>query len=97
MKNTFQSKKNLVWFPRKCFPFILNGKHFSEDVKNLEISYYLLFILNLILKFLINIYIYIYILLNNFFLILSLIIFTPPLTSSDEMHGLLGESKDTKR
>ena len=28
-KNTFQSKENLAWFPGKCFPLILSGKHFS--------------------------------------------------------------------
>jgi len=56
-KNTFQSKKNLAWFSGKCFLFILGGKHFLEVVKNLEISYYLLIISNLILKLLIVIYI----------------------------------------
>ena len=58
MKNTFQSKKNLVWFSGKCFPFISGGKHFPEVVKNLEMSYYLLIILNLIIKLLIAIYIF---------------------------------------
>jgi len=32
-ENTFQSKKNLVWFPRKCFPFwlcLFFGKWFPE-------------------------------------------------------------------
>jgi hypothetical protein len=56
-KNTFQSKKNLAWFPEKCFPFILGGKQFLEVVKNLEMSYYLLIISNLVLKLLIAIYI----------------------------------------
>jgi len=46
----------MVLFPGKCFPFILGGKHFPEIVKNLEISCYLLIILNLILKLLIAIY-----------------------------------------
>jgi len=46
---------------RKVFFFILGGKHFSEFMKNLEMSYYLLIISNLIFKFLIDIYIYIYI------------------------------------
>jgi hypothetical protein len=55
MKNTFQSKKNLAWFSGKYFPFILDGKHFLQIVKNLEISYYLLIISNLILKLLIAI------------------------------------------
>jgi hypothetical protein len=40
----------------------LGGKHFPEVVKNLEMSYYLLIVSNLILKLLIAIYIYIYIL-----------------------------------
>ena len=57
-KNTFRSKKNLGWFPGKCFPFILGGKHFPKVVKNLEMSYYLQIISNLILKLLIAIYIY---------------------------------------
>jgi hypothetical protein len=46
MENTFQSKENLVWFPGKCFSFILGGKHFPEVVKNLKISYYLMIISN---------------------------------------------------
>ena len=68
MKNTFQSRKNLVWFLEKCFLFILNGKHFPEVMKNLEISYYLMIISNLIFKLLIALYIY----LNIFFSISSL-------------------------
>jgi len=28
----------LAWFLEKCFPFILDEKHFSEVVKNLEMS-----------------------------------------------------------
>jgi len=39
-----------------CFSFILNGIHFPEVVKKLKISYYLLIISNLILKFFIAIY-----------------------------------------
>jgi len=70
MENTFQSKKNLTWFLEKCFSFILGGKHFPEVVKNLEMSCYLLIILNLVLKLLIDIYL----VLNLFFLISSLII-----------------------
>jgi hypothetical protein len=53
----FPVKENLVWFSGKCFPFILGRKHFLEVVKNLEMSYYLLIISNLILKLLIAIYI----------------------------------------
>jgi len=56
----FSVKKNLAWFPGKYFSFILDGKHFLKVVKNLEMSYYLLIISNLILKLLIAIYIYIY-------------------------------------
>jgi len=53
----FQSKENLAWFPRNVFLENLSGKHFLEVVKNLEISYYLLIISNLILKLLTAIYI----------------------------------------
>jgi hypothetical protein len=56
MQNTFQSKKNLAWFLEKYFLFILDGKHFPEVVKNLEMSCYMLIISNLILKLLIVIY-----------------------------------------
>jgi len=62
----FLVKKNLVWFPKKCFPEKFERKHFLEVVKNLEISYYLLILSNLILKILI---IYIYIL--NIYLSIS--------------------------
>ena len=57
IENTFQSKKNLAWFPGKCFPFILGRKHFPEVVKNLKMLYYLLIISNLVIKLLIAIYI----------------------------------------
>jgi hypothetical protein len=56
MTNTLQLIKNLTLFPEKCFFLIFDGKHFVEVVKNLEISYYLLIISNLILKLLIAIY-----------------------------------------
>jgi hypothetical protein len=46
----------------------LNGKHFPEVMKNLEISYYLMIISNLIFKLLIALYIY----SNIFFSISSL-------------------------
>ena len=65
-ENTFQSKKNLAWFSGKCFPFILGGKHFPEVVKNLEMSYYLLIISNLVLKLLIAIYILFWIFVFQF-------------------------------
>ena len=29
MENTFQSKKNLAWFSRKCFPYIFGRKTLS--------------------------------------------------------------------
>jgi hypothetical protein len=66
MENTFQLKENLTWFPGKCFPFILSGKHFPEVVKNLEMSYYLLIISNLVLKLLIAIYILFWIFVFQF-------------------------------
>jgi len=56
MENIFQSKKNLIWFLKKYFFFILGKNHFSEVMKNLEISYYLLIISNLFLKLLIDLY-----------------------------------------
>jgi hypothetical protein len=65
-ENTFQSKENFAWFPGKCFPFILGGKHFPEVVKNLEMSYYLLIISNLVLKLLIAIYILFWIFVFQF-------------------------------
>jgi len=65
-ENIFQSKENLVWFSEKCFSLILGGKHFPEVVKNLEMSYYLLIILNLVLKLLIAIYILFWIFIFQF-------------------------------
>jgi hypothetical protein len=65
-ENTFQSKENLAWFPGKYFFFILGGKHFLEVVKNLEMLYYLLIILNLILKLLIAVYILFWIFVFQF-------------------------------
>jgi hypothetical protein len=67
MKNIFWLIKNLVWFLEKCFFFILGGKHFSEVVKNLEMSYYLLIISNLVLKLLIDIYILFWIFIFQFY------------------------------
>jgi hypothetical protein len=54
---TLSSKKK-IWlgFQESVFLF-LGGKHFPEVVKNLEMSYYLLIISNLVLKLLIVIYI----------------------------------------
>ena len=57
MKNTLQSKKIWLGYQERFFFFILDGKHFSKVVRNLEISYYLLIISNLILKLLIDTYI----------------------------------------
>ena len=65
-KNTFQLKKNLTWFPRKRFPLILGGKYFPEVVKNLEMSYYLLIISNLVFKLLIATYILFWIFVFQF-------------------------------
>jgi hypothetical protein len=56
-RKTFLSQKNLTWFSGKCFSSILDEKYFLKVVKNLEMSYYLLIISNLILKLLIAIYI----------------------------------------
>jgi hypothetical protein len=56
-KKYFSIKKKFDWFSGKCFSFILSEKHFLKVVKNLEISYYLLIIWNLVLKLLIAIYI----------------------------------------
>jgi len=50
----------------KCFPFILDKKHFPEVVKNLEMSYYLLIISNLVLKLFIAIYILFWIFVFQF-------------------------------
>ena len=47
----FPVKKNLVWFSGKCFSFIFCGKHFLKVVKNLEMSYYLPIISNLVKSF----------------------------------------------
>jgi hypothetical protein len=52
----FHIKRKFGWISRKVFFFILGGKHFPEVVKNLEISYYLPIVSNLILKLLIAIH-----------------------------------------
>jgi hypothetical protein len=58
------SSQRKIWFGFQNSVFLenLGGKHFPEVVKNLEMSYYLMIISNLIRKLLIAIYIYIYIL-----------------------------------
>jgi hypothetical protein len=48
---------------------LVDGKHFPEVVKNLEISYYLLIISNLVLKLLIAIYILFWIFIFQFHLL----------------------------
>ena len=62
----FLVKENLTWFPGKCFPFILGEKHFLKIMKNLEISYYLLIITNLVFKLFIVIYILFWIFIFQF-------------------------------
>jgi len=51
------SSQRKIWlgFQKSVFLENLGGKHFPEVVKNLEMSYYLLIISNLVLKFLIAI------------------------------------------
>jgi len=53
------SSQRKVWlgFQESVFLKNLGGKYFPKIVKNLEISYYLLIISNLVLKLLIAIYI----------------------------------------
>jgi len=52
------SSQRKIWlgFQESVFLKNLGGKYFSEVVKNLEMSYYLLIISNLVLKLLIAIY-----------------------------------------
>jgi hypothetical protein len=65
MKNTFQSKKNLIWFPRKYFYFILVKILFKscEKFKNI--------LLLIISNFILNILNTIYFVLNLFFFSIS--------------------------
>jgi len=56
----------MAWFSGKYFPFVLGGKHFTEVVKKLEMSYYLPIISNLVPKLLIGIYILFWILFFQF-------------------------------
>ena len=65
-KKYFLVKEKFSLISRKMFFFILDGKHFPEVVKNLEISYYLLIISNLVLKLLIVIYILFWIFVFQF-------------------------------
>jgi hypothetical protein len=56
-KTLFSQRKIWISFQVSVSLENLDGKHFPEVVKNLEISYYLLIISNLVLKLLIVIYI----------------------------------------
>jgi len=71
-KTLFSQRKIWLDFQESVFLENLGRKHFLEVMKNLEMSYYLLIISNFILKLLIAIYIYIFFVLNIYFLILSL-------------------------
>jgi hypothetical protein len=53
------SSQGKIWLDLQESVFLenLGGKHFSEVVKNLEMSYYLLIVSNFVLKLLIAIYI----------------------------------------
>ena len=55
-QKTFSSQRK-IWlgFQKSVFLENLDGQHFSEVVKNLEMSYYFLLISNLVLKLLIAI------------------------------------------
>jgi hypothetical protein len=56
-KTFFSQRKIWLGFQESVFLKNLGGKHFPEVVKNLEMSYYLLIISNLVFKLLIAIYI----------------------------------------
>jgi len=57
-KTLYSQRKIWLDFQESVFLENLGGKHFLEVVKNLEMSYYLLIISNLVLKLLIAIYMY---------------------------------------
>jgi hypothetical protein len=65
------SSQRKIWldFQESVFLKNLGGKHFSEDVKNLEMSFYLLIISNLVIKLLIAIYILFWIFIFQFHLL----------------------------
>ena len=65
------SSQRKIWlgFQESVFLENLRGKHFTEVVKNLEMSYYLLIISNLVLKLLIAIYILFWIFIFQFHLV----------------------------
>jgi len=56
-KTLFNQRKIWLGFQESVFLENLGRKHFPEVVKNLEVSYYLMIISNLVLKLLIAIYI----------------------------------------
>ena len=62
------SSQRKIWlgFQESIFLKNLDGKHFPEIMKNLEMSYYFLIVSNLVLKLLIAIYIYFEYLFFNF-------------------------------
>ena len=68
-KTLFSQRKIWLGFQESVFLKNLGGKHFSEVVKNLEMSYYLLIISNLVLKLLIAIYILFWIFIFQFHLL----------------------------
>ena len=65
------SSQRKIWlgFQESVFLKNLSGKHFPKIVKNLEMSYYLLIISNLVLKLLIAIYILFWIFIFQFHLL----------------------------
>jgi hypothetical protein len=65
------SNQRKIWlgFQKSVFLENLGGKHFLEVVKNLEMSYYLLIISNLVLELLIAIYILFWIFIFQFHLL----------------------------
>jgi len=68
-KTLFSQRKIWLGFQESVFLENLGGIHFLEVVKNLEISYYLLIISNLILELLIAIYILFWIFIFQFHLL----------------------------
>jgi len=68
-KTLFSQRKIWLGFQESVFLENLGRKHFPEVVKNLEMSYYLLIISNLVLKLLIAIYILFWIFIFQFHLL----------------------------
>jgi len=65
----FLVKENFAWFSGKCFPKKFGRKTLSGSFENLEMSYYLLIISNLVVKLLIAIYILFWIFIFQFHLL----------------------------